>query len=349
MGERRYIRVFGDMARHFGMISGDYRSVSAEAEATIDGATLHCLYLLQDLDGGCRANCAYCTQGSSSTHARKESYLINKHTLRYPLKRLTDMVADGFIETRGIKRICISALHHEDAKEDLLAIVKAIRSVSPVRITGCYIPDTKESYRELKDAGADRLSINIEAATEDLFERYRGRARANSPYTWQIMNEAIDDAVEVYGRGHIGTHLLVGLGETHEQALNQVQSLYDRGVDVSLFAFAPVPDTDLADREPVAYWDFHRVQLGRYLMLTRRARFEDMTFDSSGEVTGYGIDGEALNDLIESGQPFRNGGGCPDCNRIYYETDVDQRYYNYPREPRAEEMERIKLDLQDVC
>lgn len=347
VGKRLFIKVFGDMAEYFGMFSDDYMKIDPEKEKILDGADLHCMYVCQDLSDGCNANCAYCTQAYNSKYPRKETFLINKYMIKYPMKKFIELIRDGFLEKKEIKRICFSALHNIQTKDNALEIFRLIRSVSAVPITACYIPDSKEVFYELKEAGVDRISVNYEVATEDLFEKYRGKYRENSPYSWAIMNQAIDDALEVFGHYNVGTHLLIGLGETQEQALREIQNIYDRKVDVSLFAFRPVPNTDLQDLQQIIHRDFHKVQLARYLMLKKVTRFENMKFNAGGEIIDYGIERHLLMELVNSGTPFRNSGGCPNCNRVYYETDVKQRYYNYPRDLYQHEIDIIKSELFD--
>lgn len=226
-----------------------------------------------------------------------------------------------------------------------MEFINTIREVTSVPITACCIPDSRETLIAIKDAGADRVVINYEICTEELFEKYRGKLRENSPYSWEKVNRSVSEALEVFGAGKVGTHLIIGLGETQEEALRFIQELIDNKIDVSLFAFRPVPNTDLENHEQISYVDYHRVQAGRYLILKKKSRFEDMEFDSSGQITHFGVDDEILQAAINSGNPFENFGGCPYCNRINYDNDVNERCYSYPRKLRPSEIETIRTEL----
>jgi biotin synthase-related radical SAM superfamily protein len=252
---------------------------------------------------------------------------------------------DGFLKKKALKRICFSAVYNENTNSNLLDIFKMIRSVSDVPITACCIPDSKDTIQAIKEAGADRVVINFETCTQELFEKHRGKLRENSPYTWEKVNYMVDSALEIFGENNVGSHLIIGLDETQEEALKFIQNLYDRKISVSLFAFKPVPNTDMENHPGVTYKHYHEVQLARYLIMQHKSSFDKMKFDSEGRIVHYGISRDELLQVISSGKPFRNMGGCPYCNRINYDNDAQERYYNYPRELRKEEIDIILSEI----
>lgn len=345
MNKRLYVKVFGDMAAYLGMFSNDFTYNDDTLHELMDGAQLHCLYLIQDFPEGCQANCAFCTQGRNSRNEKKESYLINNFLIKYPLKKIIGMIQDGFLEKRKIHRICFSAVYNEKTNENLLDIFKMIRAVTDVPLTACCIPDSKEVLSSIKEAGADRVVINYETSTEYLFEKLRGKYRNDSPYTWEKVNRSIDDALEIFGPSNVGSHLLIGVGETQLEALGFIQQLLDKKIRVSLFAFRPVPHTDLESHPQISHADYHKVQLGRYLMFTQRTRFENMHFGEDGSIADYGVDRATVEQVIASGKPFINFGGCPHCNRVHYDNNAKERYYNFPRPLQSGEIDIIKNEI----
>jgi biotin synthase-related radical SAM superfamily protein len=345
MDNRLYVKVFGDLAAYQEMFPNEYRSIEPDFEKMMDSLVIRCLYLIQDFPDGCHANCAFCTQGLESRNKRKEAYLINKYLIKFPVKRLLKLIEEGFLERRKFERICYSAVYHPKTNENLIEVFKELRRVTDIPLTACCIPDSKKTLLAIKDAGADRVVINFEIASPELFEKYRGRQRKYSPYTWEKVDRTVNEALEVFGPSRVGTHLLIGIGETHAEALRFIQNQYDRKVNVSLFAFRPVVDTDLENHPEISHRDYHKVQIGRYLMLQNKVRFEDFKFNAAGEIIDYGIDKAAVIDLINSGKPFRNMGGCPHCNRVFYDNEYDERHYNYPRDPYPREIEIIRAEL----
>jgi biotin synthase len=69
-----------------------------------------------------------------------------------------------------------------------------------------------------------------------------------------------------------------------------------------------------------------------------------MQFDDQGKITGFGVSDETLNSIIDGGLPFRTS-GCADCNRPFYNEKPSGPFYNYPKNPKREEIEKIKKQL----
>jgi len=89
---------------------------------------------------------------------------------------------------------------------------------------------------------------------------------------------------------------------------------------------------------------YRRVQLARHLVVSGKAKYENMTFDTRGKITGFGLTIEVLDKIIDSGLPFRTS-GCPDCNRPFYNEKPSGPIYNYPKSPDKREIEEIQRQL----
>ena len=50
----------------------------------------------------------------------------------------------------------------------------------------------------------------------------------------------LSEALEVFGKGNVSTHIIVGLGETEKEAAQVIQRCVDMGVLPALFAFTPI-------------------------------------------------------------------------------------------------------------
>jgi biotin synthase-related radical SAM superfamily protein len=162
----------------------------------------------------------------------------------------------------------------------------------------------------------------LDAATPGLY----GRTKSGSWDTaWRLLEEA---ALAFPGR--IGTHLIVGLGETESEMIALMQCLLDLRISVALFAFTPVPGTALAHRPPPAKLHYRRVQMARWLMFRGLARPSDFGYDTSGRLRDVGPARAHLADWLADGEAFRTS-GCPGCNRPYYNERPGGVLYNYPR------------------
>ena len=239
---------------------------------------LSMVHLLLDLEEGCRTKCGYCAMSADSQAERREATLVDNPMIRYPLKMFMERIKNGVLERKGIERICMNTIFHPKTTETLLEVVSALRSVTDVPMTVSCVPVSKKVLLALKAAGVDIISVNYETATQELFDSIKGKG-CGGPYRWDILTECIDNAIEIFGRSKVGSHLQLGLGETAKQALSHIQTQCDKGVFVSLFAFNPVKGTRLQDRARISHQDFHKIQLGSYLIRQGIKRVDDFTFN----------------------------------------------------------------------
>ena len=82
-----------------------------------------------------------------------------------------------------------------------------------------------------------------------LFNKVKGK-EAGGSYTWENQFRQLSEAIEVFGKGNVSTHVIVGLGETEKEAAEVIQRCVDMGVLPALFAFTPVRGTALEDKLP---------------------------------------------------------------------------------------------------
>jgi biotin synthase len=255
------------------------------------------------------------------------------------LHGLGEAVAGG-----AIRRVCIQALNYPGVFEHLCALVKAIceENLAPVSVS-CQ-PMTKENVRLLARAGAERIGIPLDAATEELFGKVKGRD-AHGPYDWKSQLDLLGEAVEIFGRGRVSTHFIANLGESEEEMIRVIQKCVDMGVLPALFSFTPILGTALEKGRQPSVESYRRLQLARRLILDGTARFGDMRFDGKGRLAGFGVDKQALVKLVQTGEPFLTS-GCPSCNRPYYNEKPSGPIYNYPRKPTEGELAEIKSQLR---
>ncbi len=297
-------------------------------------------YLMTYKAGKCTANCGFCPQARSS---RSKAELLSrvtwpKFSTSSVLQKLKSPVEQG-----KIRRVCIQALNYPEVFTHLTALVTAIKQHSKVPVSVSCQPLNKRNMQRLAEAGAKRIGIALDAATEKLFDQVKGEG-ANAPYRWENQFRQLREAVEIFGKGKVSTHLIVGLGETENEAVSLIQRCIDMGVSPALFAFTPVRGTTLETKPQPQIEVYRRIQLARYLIVNGHARSEDMYFDSYGCLTDYGVDKETVTWIAETGAPFLTS-GCPNCNRPFYNEKPSGPIYNYPRKIRQTELTEIKQQL----
>ena len=287
-------------------------------------------YLMTYTEGSCIANCSFCPQARES-HSRK-SLLSRVLWPAFPTGRVLEGLRRPAFDV--LKRVCIQAINYPGFIDDIASIVRAARVATELPVSLDTPPLGRSDMEGLRDAGVDRISIPLDAATPKLFDKVKGRL-ARGPYRWEGHIRALGTAVEVFGAGRVMSNLVVGLGETEEEAVGLIQRLTEVGVETVLFAFTPIPGTALAGRPPPPLEAYRRVQLARHLITGGLARFEEMEFDG-GRLRGFGGDAGTIRRALLSGEAFRTC-GCPGCNRPYYNERPSGPLYNYPRELTREE------------
>jgi lipoyl synthase len=294
-------------------------------------------YLMTYRDGKCMANCGFCPQARDSKSSAELLSRVNWPT--FPTPQV--LTALGFASKAGkIGRICIQALNYPEVFSDLYCLVEEAKKSCSVPISVSCQPQKKNNIELLKCAGADRLGISLDAATEALFNDVKGEG-AGGPYRWEKLFATLKEAIEVFGKGNVSTHLIVGLGESEREAVEAIQRCVDLGVLPALFAFTPVRGTALEKNNPPKVESYRRLQLARYLIVKGLANFQKMDFESEGKIASFGLDAKALEQAIGSGLPFQTS-GCPSCNRPFYNEKPSGPIYNYPKNLTKQELEEIK-------
>jgi biotin synthase len=187
------------------------------------------------------------------------------------------------------------------------------------------------------------MSIALDAATEQIFEKTKGTKRGAN-YTWSKHKNGLQEAVNVFGKGFVSTHLIVGLGETEKQLCQIIQWCVDSGIKPGLFAFTPIKGTLLENNPPPQLSHYRRVQVAHYLLTKKITVIDKIDFDKMEKITGFGVSKQNLIKIIKTGEPFCTS-GCPDCNRPYYNEKPRGPFYNYPRPLLPKEVEKEKKVL----
>lgn len=297
-------------------------------------------YLLMCRNKKCVANCGFCPQARESKG--RTDRLSRVTWPSFPARQVVDSFK-VYVKIGAIKRVCIQSLNYPEAFDDVLFLVREIKSKVEVPISVSCKPLDKKKMKIWVDAGVNRISIALDAATEKIFDKVKGRKVAG-PYLWEMQRKALEEAVEVFGEASVSTHLIVGLGETESEICQTIQWCIDSGVYPGLFAFTPIPGTALENNCPPSLNSYRRVQLAHYLLTHKQSQFEDMTFNSEGNITGFGASKELVLEAVDSGKPFLTS-GCPGCNRPYYNERPGGPLYNYPRQLLPAEIMEIKRIL----
>jgi len=297
-------------------------------------------YLLTYRRGKCSANCGFCPQARGS-HGRADM-LSRVSWPVFPTRHMLDGIENA-VRYNQVKRVCLQALNYPEVFQHLLAFVKAICSRVKVPVSISCQPLDSENMHRLAEAGVERIGIPLDAATEGIFNRVKGRF-VGGPYAWEEQIELLSEAVKIFGEGKVSTHLIVGLGETEREMVETIQKCVDMRVLPALFAFTPISGTALENNPQPPVLTYRRVQVARHLIFHGIARYEDVFFDGKDCISDFGVGKEVLMRIVQTGQPFLTS-GCPNCNRPYYNEKPSGPIYNYPRPLTKKEIGQILQEL----
>ncbi len=294
------------------------------------GARPGTLNILLNPRGGCRARCAYCGLARGGTMA---STFIRVVWPEYGVGEVKERLSASR-ELAGFRRICLAGVTAPGAFQALCSLLEEF---TPFGLPVSVLVGGNFSYAQLaafREGGADMLGVGLDCATPELFDRLRGRG-VGGPHTGENYLKLIEDGLAVFGRGRVGVHLIVGLGETEQEMVLLMQKLVDLGAEPHLFSFCPEPGSLLAGHRPPPLGQYRRLQVARYLITRGVLRAEDLTYNSAGQIADFG--GE-LSRFAGTGEPFRTS-GCPGrdgtvaCNRPFGNERPSEIPRNYPYPP----------------
>ena len=243
------------------------------------------LYFLLPLP--CRAACKYCYL--------RQGKLGRVKWPEFGIEEIVKKIEDGIAG-----RICIQTTYNKKTLSMLYEFLDRMDASIPVSIS--INPISIEEMEMLKEYGVERLGFGIDACSEAIFKKWK----YGTP-SWKEYIEAIKNAKEIFGKAT--AHLIIGLGESDEEAINAMKFFSMNGIDIALFAYTKNNET------MVELPRYRAIQIARYFIKEAEFSFKNGKLE---EILLPEINKEA----------FRTS-GCPDCNRPFYNERVT-KIYNYP-------------------
>jgi biotin synthase-related radical SAM superfamily protein len=297
---------------------------------------------------GCIGRCGYCGLHRQRQVAEEKRTFIR---VGWPTQPVDDVIARLNRDGGQLRRVCVGMITHRRAFDDMNAIIRRFHEESDRPISALIGPTMIRDLSrmvEIRDAGADMVGVAVDAATPELFARFRG-AGVGGPHRWEHYWNTVEAAVAVFGRYKVGVHLIVGLGETEQQMVSTIQRAQDMGAHTHLFSFFPEAGSLMENHPQPSYGQYRRVQLARYIINNEYGRAEQMDFDEGGRIVNFGV---PVDDLIRYGEPFMTS-GCPGpdgrvaCNRPFGNERAGRPIRNYAFLPDVEDIELIRYQMRE--
>jgi biotin synthase len=313
------------------------------------GATCDCVNLLENYPAGCFANCTYCGLARERPGRAEDNTFIRVGWPLFP----TDLVAEA-VGAAGARvgRVCVAMVQDRRAYPDLVEITRRIRRRSDVPISALVTATLLDASRleAIRDAGADIVGIGLDAASEAVFFRTRGRG-ARGPHDWARHWEIARAARRVFGPMRVNCHVLVGLGETDRDLIDLFYRLRAEEIAAYLFCFNPEPGTAMAgvSRPPLERW--RRIQLTKYLIETHDLPYPAIEFDDAGDLRRVRAPRDLVERCLAEGRAFMTD-GCPDragrlaCNRPFGSYRPGEAFRDYPFAPTEADRRLIRAEAR---
>jgi biotin synthase len=312
------------------------------------GAKLNALNLLLTYDDGCKAKCSYCGLSKSRLIEPENQTFIR---VDWPHYSVDEIIEQTNKHGKHLHRVCVSMITHRKALDDMKTVMSKFRDETELQISGLISPTMikdKETLEQIKTAGADMVGIAVDAATPKLFEIHRGSG-VKGPHKWDHYWQVVKWSTEVFGRGNVGVHLIVGIGESEKDMIETIQRANDMGAKTHLFSFYPEAGSILKDLKQPTYGQYRRIQLARYIINNDIGTTTNMKFNEQNQVIDFGVD---VENIIESGEAFMTSGcagkdGKVACNRPFGNERPSKPIRNFPFLPEENDIEMIKEQLSD--
>ena len=312
-------------------------------------ARLHCINLLFTYGSGCAARCAYCGLSGGRPGDRAGKNFIRVSWPTFSIENIVEAIA---ARKDRVKRICLSMVTNRRAVGDTKEVCAHLRSSFDIPVSLLISPTILKTadLQDFKNAGADKIGVAIDLATPELFDRYRGSG-VGGPHKWDTYWRCLAEALRIFGEGNAGSHFMVGMGETEEEMCRAIQRVRDMGGGTHLFSFFPEAGSAMEDAPQPPVSRYRRVQLARFLIDGGMGSAGRFAYDAQGRIDDYGMAPGVLNEIVESGSPFRTSGcrgydGEVACNRPYANSRPGPGIRNFPFRPDESDIRRIRMQMK---
>jgi biotin synthase-related radical SAM superfamily protein len=313
------------------------------------GARCSCVNLLETYPDGCRANCGYCGLARERAGMPRGQTFIR---VGWPAVATEEVARAVARAGDRVGRVCVAMLHHPRAWRDLLEIVRRVRAWSDVPVSALVTATLLDESRLLaiREVGADIVGLGLDAASEPVFVRTRGRG-VRGPHRWAQHWAVARAARRIFGPFRVNCHVIVGLGETDRELVDLFYRLRAEEIACYLFAFNPEPGTALAAQPPAELSRWRRIQLTKYLIEHHALPPDALEFDDAGALRGVHAPTELVERCFEEGLAFMTN-GCPDragrlaCNRPFGSYRPGEPFRDYPFVPTPEDRRQIRAETR---
>jgi biotin synthase-related radical SAM superfamily protein len=125
----------------------------------------------------------------------------------------------------NFRAISITSGVWKSPEEEVQRVAGLVRELRKYNVPiGVSVYATEDSSEILKDAGACEVKYNVETVDPEIFKKVCPGLSLDD-----IM-KALEHAVSVFGRNHVFTNILIGLGETDKAVIEAIEGFASKGI-----------------------------------------------------------------------------------------------------------------------
>jgi biotin synthase-related radical SAM superfamily protein len=145
-------------------------------------------------------------------------------------------LADQGLKTPTFKAISITSGVWKSPEEEVERVAEMVKELRKYNVPiGVSVYATDDSSEILKEAGAVEVKYNVETIDPDIFDKVCPGLSLDD------IKKALEHAVAVFGRNHVFTNILIGLGESDGAVIASIEEFAAKGIIPVLRKVNPHP------------------------------------------------------------------------------------------------------------
>ncbi|MGM0608028.1 MAG: radical SAM protein [Candidatus Muiribacteriota bacterium] len=286
---------------------------------TVDVKTAYVLY-----GDKCEAGCEFCSQNENQNRLSRVSW--------------PEFLLEEFIKAfdkSEINNICFQVTKSKKNLEEVFKIIKIIKNKINKKFTISLSADFEynlQTVNEFLANGVHRIGFSMDCVSESKYFAIK-----KGDYNKKI--EFLKKIAAIY-KDKISTHLIIGIGESANEAVNFVFDMIANNIKIALFAFTPVRKNGvLADKKEPSIVYYRLIQAVLFLAENNFIKKNDIVFNNDEKIKKIKLNYEKACKILSDGF-FLKTTGCENCNRPFYNEKYSGIWYNYPRKPEKSEVNK---------
>ena len=197
---------------HHVVITRDDREI---AEGIIEEVVAHCpgqVYIT--VSERCIYNCQFCSVPKSEGRIKSRKEIL--------------AIVEAAKKNGTLTVISLTSGIASSPDDEIDRVAGIVRALAPYNVPiGVAVHPAPGSSKKLKVAGVTEVKYSVETMDPEIFDRI---CKGSKGHDLAFILESLREAVGIFGKNHVSTNIIIGLGETDESVRQSVEYLAEMGV-----------------------------------------------------------------------------------------------------------------------